>query len=120
MAVNLLIIDDNESDRRLIQESLEDLDVECSVDMAVNGEEGVEKAIQAKPDIVIIDTVLPGMDGYETCSKIKANNEQSKIIMITGKMEAVDEGRAKEAGADEYELKTPDYMFLLDAIKKLI
>ena len=64
---------------------------------------------------------MQGMDGFETCQKIREAAElNTKIIIYTGNADAVDAGKAKEVGADEYCVKTSDYSFILDSIKKFI
>ncbi|MBL7072627.1 MAG: response regulator [Candidatus Omnitrophica bacterium] len=88
---------------------------------AETGEDGVKMAKSDKPDLVIIDTVLPGIDGFEVCRKIKSEgaSRAAKIIIITGNVDAVDAEKALDSGADDYCAKTSDFSNLVAAIKKL-
>lgn len=117
----ILVIDDNEQDRRIIKRVLSKAGYE-NIILAETGEEGVEKAKTEKPDLVITDTLMPGIDGFEVCRKIREAHGQNKpkIIIITGTIDAVDAVGAKKAGADDYCAKTSDYTSLIDAAGKLI
>jgi len=117
----ILIVDDNEQDRMIMKRVLNKAGFK-DILMAERGEEGVEKANQEKPDLVILDTVLPGIDGVETCKRIRKTRKPAavKIIIITGAIDAVDAGKARAAGADDYVVKTSDFFYLVKAIKGLI
>jgi len=86
------------------------------------GEKAVKKAKSNNPDLVIIDTVLPGIDGFEVCRKIKNAGAPcaAKIIIITGNVDAVDAEKALDSGADDYCAKTSDFSNLIAAVKKLV
>lgn len=86
------------------------------------GEEGVQKANSEKPDLVLTDTQLPGIDGFEVCRQIKENQGSvgSKVIVMTGAIDAVDAVKAREFGADDYTVKTSDLSPLIETVKKLI
>lgn len=121
MKKRILIIDDSEQDKKLMKRFLNKAGHE-DILFADNGEEGAEKVKQEKPILVIVDTVLPGIDGFETCRRIREIKGASapKIIMITGSVDAVDAGRARTSGADDYVVKTSDCLPLLEAVKKII
>ncbi|MBI3988788.1 MAG: response regulator [candidate division NC10 bacterium] len=79
----ILVIDDDEKARRLMQITLASKDY--AVIMAEDGQEGVELAIQEGPDLIILDVMMPGMDGFETCERLKGD-ERTKgipVIMLT-------------------------------------
>lgn len=117
----LLIIDDDEGDRRLIHEAVKKAGFEVEVNVAQNGEEGIKKANELKPvDIIVVDTVLPGIDGFETCRKIKELDENLKVVICTGVVDAVDAGKARSAGADDYCVKTSDGEPLINAIRTML
>ncbi len=121
MTTKVLIIDDNEADARLIKEIFKTKGIPCDFLVAKSGEEGLEKIKETKVGIVILDTRLPGMDGFETCQKIKELYKDSvKVIMLTGFVDAVDAGRARKAGSDDYCVKTVDCEPVLEAIKNLL
>jgi len=71
---------------------------------ATTGEEGMTALIEEPPDLVILDLMLPGMDGFEVCKKMKANDKLKEIpvIMLTAKTEDADIVSGLEAGADDY------------------
>lgn len=65
--------------------------------------------------------MLPGIDGFEMCKRIKASNKcEAKIIMIIGQIDAFDATKANEVGADDYVVKDPEYVDLVEAVGKLI
>ena len=64
---------------------------------------------------------LPVMDGFEVCERIKANKDLgTKVMVITGKIDAIDAPRAREAGADDYIVKTSDLSIMINEIRKLL
>jgi len=119
--VKILNIEDSEQDRKIFKRVLKDAGFEDII-FAERGEEGVEKVKNEKPDMVIIDTRLPGIDGFETCRQIRESCGPAapKIIITTGFIDAVDAVKAREAGADDYCVKTADLTPCVDAVKKLV
>jgi DNA-binding response OmpR family regulator len=89
---------------------------------AGDAESGIEKALLEHPDLVIMDTVLPGMNGFDACQTIKAKmgNNPPPIIVMTGDIGAINSAKARASGADDYVAKTSDFSLLFDAIRKLI
>ena len=71
------------------------------VEEAYNGEEALEKAFKVNPDIIILDLMLPGLDGFEVCREIR-KKEEIPIIMLTAKGEDIDKVLGLELGADDY------------------
>ena len=121
MGKKILLIDDNEQDMKIMARFLKKAGYEDLV-TAVTGEEGVEKSKAESPDLVVSDTVLPGIDGFEVCRKIREaqGDETPKIIIVTGAIDAVNAVKAKMLGANDYCAKTSDCVPLLEAIDKLI
>lgn len=117
----ILIIEDNEQDRKIMKRFLNEAGFE-EILFAESGEEGLNKAKSEKPDLVILDTLLPGMDGFQTCRQIREAHGPTtpKIIVTTGSVDAVDAVKARKAGADDYCAKTSDYLPLIEAVKKLV
>jgi two-component system cell cycle response regulator DivK len=115
----ILVVDDTEWNRDLIVQLLED---EYTMLEAVNGEEGVKKAEQEKPDLILMDLGMPVMDGWEATRKIKANGELKHIpvIAVTSHAMVGDEITAREAGCDDYLPKPIDETELLRKIKKFL
>ena len=120
MGKKLLIIDDNEQDRKIMKRFLNKAGFENIV-MAETGELGVEKALSEKPDIIVLDTLLPGINGFEVCRRIREKQGQSgsKIIIMTGNVDAIDAVEARKMGADDYCVKTSDYAPMVEAVKNL-
>jgi len=117
----ILIIDDNEGDRRLIHDVLDNANFHMDISMAENGEEGLQKVKEFKSGmIVVVDTMMPGMDGFETCKKIKEMAIGALVIICTGVVDAVDAAKARAAGADDYCVKTADGGSLINSIRDLI
>jgi DNA-binding response OmpR family regulator len=120
MDKKILIIDDNAQDRMIIKRFLNKAGYE-EILMSESGEEGLKIAESEKPDLAIIDTMLPGMNGFDVCSRIRETQGQAvpKIIIMTGMIDAVDAVKAKRVGADDYCVKTSDGSSLIEAVKKL-
>ncbi len=120
MAKKILIVEDEAQDQEIIKLSLIKHGYEDLI-FASTGEEGIVKARSEKPDLVLVDTKLPDMEGFEVCRQIKKSEGlTAKIIVYTGCIDAVDVTKARLAGADDYEVKTEDFGKLLSAVKKLI
>jgi len=121
MGKKILIIDDNEDDLLIIRKYLERAQYN-EIIVAVDAAEGVKKAIEEKPDLVISDTLLPGSDGFEVCRQIRKAFGQAgpKIIIMTGSIDAVDAVKARKVGADDYCAKTSDCVPIIEAVKRLI
>ena len=101
--MRVLIVDDDKSmvdaiHRVLKREKIYDLE------MAYDGFEAGEKFSDFKPDLVILDIKMPGLDGHQLCSRIRGNkrNRNVKILLISGVIDHKEVGRIKESGADDY------------------
>ncbi|MEI6048972.1 MAG: response regulator transcription factor [Bacteroidota bacterium] len=84
---------------------------------AVNGLEGLRKALEEAPDLIILDIMLPEMDGLEVCQKLRQKNIGIPIIMLTAKGEEIDKVVGLEIGADDYITKPFSIRELLARIK---
>jgi len=115
----ILVVDDAEFNRDLIVQLLGD---EYEVLEAVDGGEGVRRAEQEKPDLILMDLGMPVMDGWEATRKIKANSElrHIPIIAVTSHAMIGDEIQAREAGCDDYVPKPIDENELMKKIKKFL
>lgn len=96
----VLIIEDDVEIVQLLKIHLKDLG--CDVISANQGDKGLQMALNEAPDLIILDLMLPVMDGVEVCQKIRANNIQSPIMMLTAKSEEIDKVLGLEVGADDY------------------
>ena len=99
----ILIIEDEESIRMALEDdfSLESYDVE----LASDGIEGLTKAVNPDIDLIILDIMLPGMNGFEICKKLRTQEIRTPIIMLTAKGEEIDRVLGLEIGADDYVTK---------------
>ena len=87
---------------------------------AKNGQEAITIFENEAPDVVLLDTRLPRINGYEVCERLKEKtNGKVKIVLYTAYAELVDIKRAKEAGADEFISKTEDFSNMLNILKKI-
>ena len=121
MDKKILIIDDNEQDRIIMKRFLAKSGYSNVVE-AGSGEEGIEKTGAERPYLVITDTMMPGIDGFEVCRRLRQVHgpDNPKIIIMTGAVDAVDAVKARKEGADDYCVKTSDAQPLLEAVKKLV
>ena len=117
--MKILIVEDNEMNRDMLSRRL--IKKGFEIILAIDGAEGVEKTINEKPDLVLMDMSLPVMDGWEATKNLKANNETAKIpiIALTAHAMAQDKEKALAAGCDEYDTKPIDLNRLLSKISSL-
>lgn len=114
----VLIIDDDPDGIRVLTDILSEHGY--SVTNAFSGENGLEMAYRDRPDIVLIDTILPGIDGYEVCNRIKKTSKsKTKVIIYTASIAAVDARKARHAGADDYIVKTSDISDVIMSINEI-
>jgi DNA-binding response OmpR family regulator len=120
MAKKILIIDDDPLILDLFEYSFEkDMFI---IIRAENGREGLEKALREKVDLILLDVMMPDLNGYEVCRSIKSNPETSgtKIIMISAKAQKDEIEKGLQAGADEYITKPFDPLLLAAKITALL
>lgn len=96
----VLIVEDNHDIVDLLKIHLADLD--CEVDVAYEGLEGEQKALQNSYDLIILDVMLPNKDGFAITQKIRALDNFTPILMLTAKTEEIDKVLGLESGADDY------------------
>ena len=99
MATRVLIIEDDPNIAELIRLYLEKDSFEVSI--ASDGKAGIEAFLKKKPDIILLDIMLPEMDGWSVCREIR-KNDKTPIIMLTAKGETIDKVTGLELGADDY------------------
>ncbi|MBW1955385.1 MAG: response regulator [Deltaproteobacteria bacterium] len=98
----ILVVDDEERNLRLMEALL--LPLGCDVVLARNGEEALKQVPESRPDVILLDVMMPGMDGFEVARRLK-EDEGTRIIpivMVTSLKEVEDRVRALEAGADDF------------------
>jgi len=111
----ILIIEDEQDLIRGLKLNLSDEGFD--VDWAANGVEGLRKAIEEAPDLIILDIMLPEMDGLEVCRKLRQKNIDIPVIMLTAKSGEIDKVVGLEIGADDYITKPFSIRELLARIK---
>jgi len=101
-AIRVIVIDDETDILRLIRTKLSKEGFDVST--ASNGDEGIEKVLREKPDVMIVDILMPGKDGYQVVTEVKAKLQEDSpiIIMLTSKTEDEDMVRGLSMGADDY------------------
>ncbi len=114
----VLVVDDANTDRELAGRVVTSLGRD--VVYAHDGSEVLDKAKETKPDLIIMDVVMPGMDGYAACRKLKKDAETSAIpvVMVSSKGQDSDKMWAKRQGADAYLVKPFDADDMAAVIEK--
>ena len=120
MAKKILIVDDEAELVGLVKIRLEAVGYE--VLKAFDGQEGLDKAKLEKPDLILLDVMMPKMDGYKVCGLLKMDARFKKIpiILFSAKAQKEDVELAKEVGADLYITKPFEAPILLAKIKELL
>ena len=103
MSKRLLIVEDDESFARVLRDNLlyEGFVVECVSD----GVQAIEKARAMRPDLVLLDIMIPGLDGFEVCRALGNGRDRVPVIMVTARAQQQDKVRGLELGADDYVTK---------------
>ena len=104
----ILIIDDEPLIHVLLRHTLEKLDTQIDVLIADGGEEGLILAYRDRPALIFLDIMMPGLNGYEVCRRVKTYAKDIYVILLTAKGEEVDKQLGLDAGADEYITKPFD------------
>ena len=116
----ILLVEDNEMNRDMLSRRLERRGYE--VVLATDGEQGVELALSMKPDLVLMDLSLPGMDGWEATKQIKAHvgGVQIPVIALTAHALSEDRDSALASGCDDFDTKPIEFDRLLGKINRLL
>jgi len=117
MAARILVVEDEERIAQVIQRGL--TFEGYRVDVAGDGQAGLDKAREAMPDLVILDLMLPKVDGVEVCQRLRAASNVP-ILMLTAKDTVADRVRGLDAGADDYLTKPFDLDELLARVRALL
>ena len=114
----ILVIEDEESILMALEDNLK---LEgYSVSSALDGEKGLSAAREGKHDLIILDIMLPKMDGFEVCKKIRSEGITTPILMLTAKSQEADKVIGLELGADDYVTKPFSSRELLARVKALL
>ena len=112
----ILLVDDNPTNLAILEEMLGD---EYRRGTATSGEEALEIAPDFQPDLILLDVMMPGINGYETCRRIRANPalRNVKIVMVSAKALVSERLEGYDAGADDYLTKPFDEKELLAKVR---
>ena len=114
----ILLVEDEDSIRGFLKINLQRNDLE--VIEAATGEEGLELAKSMKPQVAILDVMLPGIDGFMVCSKLRSDFPNMGIVMLTAKGQDMDKIMGLEYGADDYIVKPFNPLEVVLRVKALL
>ncbi len=120
MSARILVVDDILPNVKLLEAKLSS--EYYDVLTATGGEEALEKVERDNPDLILLDVMMPGMDGFEVCKKIKENPASAHIpvVMVTALTDSVDKVRGLEAGADDFLSKPVNDTALMARVSSLV
>jgi DNA-binding response OmpR family regulator len=117
MQRNVLVIEDQQDIAELVKLHLKDLN--CNAKLAFDGIAGLAEAESGQYDLIILDLMLPGMDGLEVCKRVRAKSRYTPILMLTSKSSELDRVLGLELGADDYLTKPFSVMELVARVKAI-
>ena len=115
---HILVIDDDPAVTSLLKRGLSYEGF--AVQTARSGVEGLTMARERPSDLVVLDVMMPGLNGYEVLQRLRAADEQLPVLMLTAKDATTDQVRGLEAGADDYVIKPFTFEVLLARIRSLL
>jgi two-component system cell cycle response regulator len=120
MTARVLVVDDILPNVKLLEAKLSG--EYFNVITALSGPEGIQKAETQSPDIILLDVMMPGMDGFEVCQRLKSNPVTAHIpvMMVTALTDATDRVRGLEAGADDFLSKPINDIALMARVRSLV
>lgn len=116
----ILIADDNAANRELLEAYL--INIDCEIEMAVDGEDALVKAKRFQPDLLLLDVMMPKHSGFEVCQQLKNNAETAKImiLMVTALNELGDIERGVKAGTDDFLSKPVNRIELVKRVENML
>jgi twitching motility two-component system response regulator PilH len=116
--VKILVVDDSTTDRKLIVGALEGY----TVLEATNGDEAIDRVRQSRPNLIILDVVMPGKSGFQTCRELRKMPEaaQTPIVMLTTKHQPTDQEWGLRQGANAYLTKPFTDEDLLQTVRRYL
>ena len=112
----VLVVDDEEDFVKTLSERMEMRDLKP--DVAMNGEQALQKVQEEEPPVMILDLKMPGMDGLEVLRKVKKAYPKTQVIILTGKGTKKDEDEARKIGAFAYLRKPVEMDVLMETMKE--
>jgi two-component system, OmpR family, response regulator MprA len=117
-AARVLVIDDDDNIRTSLRRALSYAGF--TVDVAETGEIGLQRAQLNPPDLVVLDLLMPGVDGFEVCRRLRSAGDDALILMLTARDDVRDKVRGLEVGADDYLVKPFALEELIARLKALL
>jgi two-component system alkaline phosphatase synthesis response regulator PhoP len=119
-SARILLVDDNQQNLELMHAYLESLP--CRLSSARDGVEAIEAIQRERPDLVLLDVMMPKMSGFEVCRKLKSDpaTRDIVVIMVTALHEVGDHERAVESGTDDFLTKPVNKLELLTRVRSLL
>jgi DNA-binding response OmpR family regulator len=117
VARSVLVVEDDLDIAQLVQLHLKELN--CNVKLALDGIVGLAEAESKRYDLIILDLMLPGMDGLEVCRRLRSKTNYTPILMLTSKQTELDRVLGLEMGADDYLTKPFSIMELVARVKAI-
>ena len=116
----ILIADDNDANRELLEAYL--VNIDCEIETSVDGDDTLEKVHAFKPDLVLLDVMMPKLSGFEVCKQIKEDPETKRVmvLMVTALSELGDIERAVAAGTDDFLSKPVNKIELLKRVDTML
>ena len=116
--MKILIIEDDKDINESLKEGLED--ESYAVDSCLDGEDGYHTAMADEYDLIILDVMLPSMNGFEVCQKLRAEKNTTPILMLTARGQSQDVVKGLDYGADDYLAKPFNFEVLLAHMRALL
>jgi two-component system alkaline phosphatase synthesis response regulator PhoP len=117
----VLVVDDNQQNLELLLAYLEDMP-EITLQQARNGIEALDQIARRKPDLILLDIMMPKMSGFELCKQLKSSPQTRDIlvVMVTALNETADVERAAECGTDDYIAKPFERSVLVNLVRAML
>lgn len=118
MKAHILLVDDDRHVTEILRRAM--AYEGYSVDVALRGDEALQKTLEHPPDLIVLDLMLPGVDGLEVCRRLRAAGNQVPILMLTAKDSIPDRVAGLDLGADDYLVKPMELEELLARVRALL
>jgi len=113
----ILVVEDDRDIAQLVEMHLKDID--CDVDVEHDGNQGYTRVLNNQYDLIILDIMMPGMDGFELCKKIRGKSNYTPVLMLTARSSELDRVLGLELGADDYLSKPFSIRELIARVKAI-
>lgn len=116
----ILIADDNAANRELLEAYL--VSIECDIETSIDGQDTLDKVESFKPDLVLLDVMMPRLSGFEVCKQLKEGEQTRRVmvLMVTALNELGDIERAVKAGTDDFLSKPVNKIELVKRVENML